>query len=239
VSESNWIDVIRAELGEDLLAVRESLGEVTIDVRTCAWLRVAQRLREHPELCFEMLIDLCAVDYLEYGQSEWSTDAATDQGFGRGVSPATSGRFTFDDAPPGRTLDRPRFAVVLHLLSLANNRRLRVKAALGDDEFPEIDSVNEVWNSANWYEREAFDLFGILFSGHPDLRRILTDYGFVGHPFRKDFPLVGHVEMRYDPEQQRVVYQPVTIEPRVLVPKVIRNDHRYLDPQVKTGDRDA
>lgn len=239
MSGSNWIDVIRAELGEDLLALREFQDEVTIEVRASAWQRVALLLRDHSGLQFEMLMDLCGVDYLEYGQSEWSTDAATDQGFGRGVSPATSGRFTFDDAPPARALDRPRFAVVMHLLSLVNNRRLRVKAPLADDEFPEIDSVTEVWNAANWYEREAFDLFGILFSGHPDLRRILTDYGFVGHPFRKDFPLIGHVEMRYDPEQQRVVYQPVTIEPRVLIPKVIRDDHRYLDPQVKTGDRDA
>jgi NADH-quinone oxidoreductase subunit C len=120
----------------------------------------------------------------------------------------------------------PRFAAVYHLLSLANNWRLRLKVPV-DGEPPVLDSVAEVWNSANWYEREAFDLFGLVFEGHPDLRRILTDYGFIGHPFRKDFPLSGHVEMRYDPERGRVVYQPVSIEPRVLVPRVIREDHRY------------
>jgi NADH-quinone oxidoreductase subunit C len=135
--------------------------------------------------------------------------------------------------------DSPRFAVVMHLLSVTHNRRLRVRAWLPDDEFPEIESVTDVWAGANWFEREAFDLFGILFSGHPDLRRILTDYGFVGHPFRKDFPLIGHVEMRYDPEQQRVIYQPVTIEPRVLVPKVIRDDHRYADGEPAGEDHDA
>jgi len=127
----------------------------------------------------------------------------------------------------------------MHLLSVTQNRRLRVRAWLPDDDFPEIASVTEVWAGANWFEREAFDLFGILFTGHPDLRRILTDYGFVGHPFRKDFPLIGHVEMRYDPEQQRVIYQPVTIEPRVLVPKVIRDDHRYVEGESAGEERNA
>ena len=120
-----------------------------------------------------------------------------------------------------------RFAAVYHLLSVANNRRLRVRAFATDDDYPVLPTVTAIWSSANWYEREAFDLFGLLFDGHPDLRRILTDYGFVGHPFRKDFPLEGHVEMRYDPEQRRVIYQPVTIEPRVNQPRVIRDDHRY------------
>jgi len=122
------------------------------------------------------------------------------------------------------TWSGPRFAVVMHLLSLSHNWRVRVRTMCADDEFPLVASVTDVWTSANWYEREAFDLFGIVFEGHPDLRRILTDYGFIGHPFRKDFPITGHVEMRYDPEQKRVVYQPVTIEPREIVPRVIRED---------------
>ena len=123
--------------------------------------------------------------------------------------------------------DYPRFAAVYHLLSITNNQRLRIRVFAENDNMPVIPSVISVWASADWYEREAFDLFGILFAGHPDLRRILTDYGFVGHPFRKDFPLIGHVEMKYDAEQKRVIYQPVTIEPRVLVPRVIRDDGRH------------
>jgi len=127
-----------------------------------------------------------------------------------------------------------RFAVVYHLLSITHNRRLRVRVFCDDDEFPVVDSVIGAWPSANWFEREAFDLFGIMFSGHPDLRRILTDYGFVGHPFRKDFPLSGNVEMRYDPDQQRVIYQPVTIEPREIVPRIVRVEN-YADNDVKKG----
>jgi NADH-quinone oxidoreductase subunit C len=125
-----------------------------------------------------------------------------------------------------------RFAVVYHLLSISHNRRLRLRVFASDDEFPVVDSVIGVWPSANWYEREVFDLYGIVFTGHPDLRRILTDYGFVGHPFRKDFPLSGNVEMRYDPDQQRVIYQPVTIEPREIVPRVIRVEN-YADTEPK------
>jgi len=148
-------------------------------------------LRDRPELRFEILVDLCGVDYSTYG---------------------------------GGTHDGPRFAVVYHLLSLANNQRVRVRCFAPDDAFPVVPSAVEVWPNANWFEREAFDLFGIMFPGHPDLRRILTDYGFIGHPFRKDFPISGYVEMRYDPEQGRVIYQPVTIEPREIVPRVIRED---------------
>lgn len=230
MSESkNWVDLLQAELSEQLQSLSLDLGETTIEVPAADWKVVAERLRDHPELGFDMLVDLCAVDYLEYGRAEWSTEAASTQGFGRGVTAATSGRFTFDDAPGEGGAEGPRFAVVMHLLSIAHNRRLRVRARLPDDEFPEIESLTEVWASANWFEREAFDLFGILFAGHPDLRRILTDYGFVGHPFRKDFPLIGHVEVRYDDEKQRVVYEPVSIEPRVLVPKVHREDSRYID----------
>jgi NADH-quinone oxidoreductase subunit C len=236
MSESkSWIDVLKAEFGPKLESLRVCHDEVTVEVPASGWVAIAQGLRDHPALAFDMLIDLCGVDYLEYGRSEWSTESASGQGFSRGVSPATSGRFTFDEAPDSGDREGPRFAVVMHLLSVTHNRRLRVRAWLPDGEFPEIDSVTDVWAGANWFERETFDLFGILFTGHPDLRRILTDYGFVGHPFRKDFPLIGHVEMRYDPEQQRVVYQPVTIEPRVLVPKVIRDDHRYVKGE-KAGE---
>ena len=141
---------------------------------------------------------------------------------------ASSARLSFGDELESKVHTERRFAVVLHLLSYRHNRRLRVRTFAKDGAFPVVASVTDVWNSANWYEREAFDLFGILFEGHDDLRRILTDYGFVGQPFRKDFPLVGHVEMRYDPAKGRVVYEPVTIDPRVLVPKVVRNDHRYM-----------
>lgn len=240
MSESkSWIDVLKAEFGPQLQSLTVRHDEVTVEVLPGDWIVVAQGLRDHPALAFDMLIDLCGVDYLEYGRSEWSTESASAQGFSRGVSPATSGRFTFDEAPDLNDREGPRFAVVMHLLSVVHNRRLRVRAWLPDDEFPEIESVTGVWAGANWFEREAFDLFGILFAGHPDLRRILTDYGFVGHPFRKDFPLIGHVEMRYDPEQQRVVYQPVTIEPRVLVPKVIRDDHRYATGEKAEEEKDA
>jgi NADH-quinone oxidoreductase subunit C len=171
--------------------VTAALGEITVVVGSGDWLAAAQRLRDGPGLRFEVLVDLCGVDYSAYGDGAW-------QG--------------------------ARFAVVAHLLSLTHNWRVRVRAFAPDDGFPVVDSLTGVWPSANWYEREAFDLFGIMFSGHADLRRILTDYGFVGHPFRKDFPLSGHVEMRYDPEQKRVIYQPVTIEPREITPRIIRED---------------
>jgi NADH-quinone oxidoreductase subunit C len=170
------------------------MGELTLEVRRDEIIQVCTCLRDDPALAFAQLMDVCGVDYLEYGRE------------------STAG-----------TRSGPRFAVVYHLLSLKYNRRIRLRAWL-DDEMPLIASVTGIWNSANWYEREAFDLFGIVFEGHPDLRRILTDYGFVGHAFRKDFPLIGQVEMRYDPEKQRVVYQPVSIEPRVLVPRVIREE---------------
>jgi NADH-quinone oxidoreductase subunit C len=193
-------------------------AELTLEVPADQVLPIAQSLRDDAAFAFEQLIDVCGVDYATYGRAEWETEEASSAGFGRGVQ-----REAVTDLPGGR-----RFAVVYHLLSVKNNWRLRVKAYLDADQ-PLVDSVREVWSSADWFEREAFDLYGILFRGHPDLRRILTDYGFVGHPFRKDFPLSGHVEMRYDPEQQRVVYEPVNIEPRTLVPRVIRSDSRYLD----------
>jgi NADH-quinone oxidoreductase subunit C len=197
--------------------------ELTIEVTPANLLEVCRTLRDDPELRFEMLMDVCGVDYLEYGRDEWTTFPATGTGFSRGVNRSWRGEPVEVEKPAPRN----RFAVVYHLLSISHNRRLRVRAFCEDDEQPTIDSVYDVWASADWFEREAFDLFGILFKGHPDLRRILTDYGFIGHPFRKDFPLIGNVEVRYDPAKGRVIYQPVSIEPRTLVPKVIREDNRY------------
>lgn len=203
--------------------------EYTLTITSSNALNVCSALRIDSNFLFEQLIDIAGIDYLEHGKTEWKTKQATGTGFSRGVDENTFGRFTFDDNPIQPTMDEPRFAAVYHLLSVTKNKRLRVKALCEDNNFPTVPSVCSVWASANWYEREAFDLYGIVFEGHPDLRRILTDYGFVGHPLRKDFPLVGHVEVRYDPSQQRVIYEPVSIEPRVLVPKVIRHDHRYDD----------
>ena len=180
-----------AVLGDKVARVTVANGEVTAEIGAAGLDASLRLLRDRPELCFEMLIDLCGVDYSTYG----------------------------DVAREG-----PRFAVVYHLLSLANNWRVRVRAFVPDDAFPVIGSAIEIWPAANWFEREAFDLYGIMFSGHPDLRRLLTDYGFIGHPFRKDFPLSGHVEVRYDPEQGRVIYQPVSIEPREVTPRIIRED---------------
>ena len=182
---------LRNALGDQIRSLTVALGEVTVVVGAPDYLGAMRVLRDHADLRFEELIDLCGVDYSTYGDGVW---------------------------------DGSRFAVVSHLLSVAHNWRLRVRVFAPDDELPVVASVTEIWASANWYEREAFDFFGILFEGHNDLRRILTDYGFIGHPFRKDFPVSGYVEMRYDPEQKRVIYQPVTIEPREITPRVIREE---------------
>jgi len=204
-----------------LKAVENHAGELTYEVPANDLLAVAQTLRDAPDLKFEMCMDVCGIDYLSHGRDEWNTQSATSSGFSRGVA---RGGQRLGELPPGR-----RFAAVYHLLSISLNQRLRLRVFCADDDQPMVDSVSGIWAGANWFEREAFDLFGILFKGHPDLRRLLTDYGFIGHPFRKDFPLSGNVEVRYDPEKGRVVYQPVTIDPRVL--KVIRHDNRY-DPQL-------
>ena len=224
----NLAACLQTKLGEQLKSLKRSVGELTIEVAADDLLAVATQLRDDPELGFEMLIDLCGVDYMAYGVDEWATESTTGEGFGRGVEPSTFGRFSYDDMDAAKSWEGSRFAMVCHLLSIAHNQRLRLRSFCVDDDMPSMPSLVDIWSSASWFEREAFDLYGIIFEGHPDLRRILTDYGFVGHPFRKDFPLIGHVEMRYDDEQQRVIYQPVTIEPRVLVPRVIREDHRYL-----------
>ncbi len=182
---------LRTALGSQIRSLTVALGEVTVVVDASDYLSAMLVLRDHADLRFEELIDLCGVDYSTYGDGIWGG---------------------------------PRFAAVSHLLSVTHNWRVRVRVFAPDDELPVVASVTDIWPTANWYEREAFDFFGILFDGHNDLRRILTDYGFIGHPFRKDFPMSGYVEMRYDPEQKRVIYQPVTIEPREIIPRVIREE---------------
>jgi len=182
---------LEAALGGRVVSFTEALGELVLDVKAQDYPGVARVLHDTPSLGFEQLIDLCGVDYSQYGDGRWTGS---------------------------------RFAVVVQLLSVAHNWRLRLRLFASDDEFPVVESVTGIWLSAGWYEREAFDLYGIVFSGHADLRRILTDYGFIGHPFRKDFPISGNVEMRYDPEQKRVIYEPVSIEPREVTPRIIREE---------------
>lgn len=190
------LDTLQAALESALGARLDKLvrdrGEITVTVSALNYPEAARTLRDHPELKFEQLIDLCGMDYLGWKDQPW---------------------------------EGPRFCVVSHLLSVAENWRVRLKVFCPDDELPMVRSLTEVWSAANWFEREAFDLYGIVFEGHLDLRRILTDYGFIGHPFRKDFPTSGHVEMRYDPESKRVIYQPVTIEPREITPRIVREDN--------------
>ena len=190
-------DAVRRVLDGKFSSFAEHCNELTLEVPASEYLSVARTLRDDADLRFEQLLDLCGVDYSAYGSESGPQDDRIGQ----------------------------RFAIVYHLLSLGHNHRLRLKTFADDDEFPVVDSVIGIWPSANWFEREAFDLYGIVFTGHPDLRRILTDYGFIGNPFRKDFPLSGNVEMRYDPDQQRVIYQPVSIEPRQITPRVIREEH--------------
>jgi NADH-quinone oxidoreductase subunit C len=225
--------VIEAKLGTKVERLPTSTGELGFAVAPADLVDVCRTLRDAPELKFEMLMDVCGVDYQAYGKDEWQTSSATGTGFSRG---------TLRGAPPPaedveQAAYRPpaRFAAVYHLLSITHNHRLRLKVFCESDERPIVDSVCGVWSSADWFEREAFDLYGLLFRGHPDLRRLLTDYGFIGHPFRKDFPLIGNVEMRYDPVKGRVVYEPVSIVPRTLVPKVIRDDARY-EPDLHVKD---
>ena len=219
-------DQLTACFGERIAVSEQDTEIVTIHVPVEQWLEVAQTLRDDVRFAFGQLSDLCGVDYLSFGQVEWETTDATHEGFSRGVEGQGAGRFKWQDRPESSDIEQ-RFSVVVHLLSHKHNTRLRMTTFAADEGFPVVPSLVEIWNSANWYERETFDLFGIIFEGHPDLRRILTDYGFTGHPFRKDFPLIGNVTVRYDEEKGRVVYEPVEIEPRVLVPRVIRDDSRY------------
>jgi NADH-quinone oxidoreductase subunit C len=196
VSITQLEDTLRKVFADHSPDIRITLGEITMTVAAQNYVEIAQILRDHTDLAFEQLIDLCGVDYSDY-----------------------------KNGSPSAFTELPRYAVTSHLLSLTHNWRLRLRVFATDDDMPILPSLTEIWNCANWYEREAFDLFGILFEGHLDLRRILTDYGFIGHPFRKDFPTSGHVEMRYDAEQKRVIYQPVTIEPREITPRIVREDN--------------
>ena len=222
---SERYDTLAAQLherfGEQIRRVPSTCGELTYELDKDDLIEVATALRNEGAFGFEMLMDVCGVDYLHYGSDEWTTNTATDTGFSRGVERQQVILDEADEFEPNR------FAVVYHLLSLQHNFRMRLRVFTGTSNPPIIKSVVDIWNGANWFEREAFDLFGILFDGHPDLRRILTDYGFIGHPFRKDFPLMGNVEVSYDADEGRVVYKPVSIEPRTLVPRVIRDDNRY------------
>ena len=237
----NLSDKLQEIFASKIQTIALDFNELTIEVSPADLISVATILRDHEDFAFEQLVDLCGVDYIAYGTAEWATESSTNTGFSRGVDNSDAGRLRFGDELAGVDSDKPRFASVIHLISYKHNHRLRVRSFADDNEYPVVPSVIDIWNSVNWYEREAFDLFGIVYENHPDLRRILTDYGFVGHPFRKDFPLIGNVEMRYDPEQQRVIYEPVSIEPRVLVPRVIRDDNRYLseEEQNKEGAADA
>lgn len=223
---ASFSESLRTRFPQALFESAQPRGEMTLEVAAETWLETALALRD--EFGFEQAVDLSGVDYLGYGSDEWDTDVSSE-GFSRGVDGKGPGRFAWGESTTdAAAIPQRRFAVVAHLLSLRNNRRLRLRCFASDDALPVVASLTGVWIGLDWFEREAFDLFGIVFEGHPDLRRILTDYGFVGHPFRKDFPLIGNVEVRYDAEKQRVIYEPVTsVEPRVLVPRVIRDDARY------------
>ena len=225
-----FVEKLSAHFGTRAQRILRQHDEITLEVLPADYKAAMTELRDHPDFAFEQLIDLCGIDYLGYGEAEWDTTDVSSEGFSRGVEGEGPGRFTWASRPQGAGPDK-RFAAVVHLTSVKHNRRIRVRCFAEDNAMPQIDSVVSVYPVATWFEREAFDLFGIIFTGHPDLRRILTDYGFVGHPFRKDFPLIGNVEVRYDEERGRVVYQPVSIEPRVGVPKTIREDSRWQQAQ--------
>ncbi len=239
-----WAERLRARFAHGELDVAMPRGEAVLRVPASRWLETARALRE--EAGFEVLIDLCGVDYLGYGSDEWDTEVSSE-GFSRGVQGRNVGRFRYGEQPSQQAAEpageqampqpERRFGVTVQLLSIQHNQRLQLSCRTDDDALPVLDSLTGIWPGANWFEREAFDLFGIVFQGHPDLRRILTDYGFIGHPFRKDFPLIGNVEVRYDEARQRVVYEPVTsVEPRVGVPRVVRDDARYA---TAAGERQA
>ena len=235
-----------ARFGADAVHVAQPRGEVTLEVTASAWLATCKAVRD--ELGFDTFIDLCGIDYLGYGNDEWDTVGVSSEGFSRGVEGSATGRFAWGEAPSHQVdgaaavaLDQrasKRFGVVLHLLSIRHNQRVRLRCFSPDEGLPVVASVTGVWPGADWFEREAFDLYGIIFEGHPDLRRILTDYGFDGHPLRKDFPLTGFVEVRYDEERRRVVYEPVAlVEPRVGVARVIRDDAGLATAQAESNSR--
>ncbi|MBA4696053.1 MAG: NADH-quinone oxidoreductase subunit C [Legionella sp.] len=242
----NLMEAFKTTFSSFIVSMECQREEITLITETCYLKSLLQQLRDDEAFAFDQLIDLCGVDYLHYGVYDWQTESATETGFSRGVEkqPSTE-KAEFIKTPEQQTHEAclearknipSRFAVVYHLLSTRNNHRVRVKLFL-EETLPILPSVHEIWKVANWFEREAFDLYGILFENHPDLRRILTDYGFIGYPFRKDFPISGHVEMRYDAKLEKVIYEPVDIEPRTLVPKVIREDNRYLGNAQPKDDR--
>lgn len=211
------VEQLNSEFSSIIQTLTVAHQEISIECAVTNLKSMLQQLRDNTSFSFNQLIDVCAVDYLYYGEYDWETMPATEKGFSRAVERQESQAVKWT---------KPRFAVVYHLLSTVKNQRLRVTTFLDESNLI-VPSVCNIWKAANWFEREAYDLYGILFDGHPDLRRILTDYGFIGHPFRKDFPISGHVEMRYDATLQKVIYEPVSIDPRTLVPKVIRSDNRY------------
>ena len=216
---SELSDKVTAALAEiEAVEATVARGELTIEVSKDKLIQICQILRDNQELAFDTIIDVCGVDYSGYGVAKDGIVKASD------VRSKTSKNC------------KTRYASVYHLLSVKNNHRIRVRTWL-DDDFPIVDSVVPLWSGANWFEREAFDLVGILYSGHPDLRRILTDYGFIGHPLRKDFPVVGQVEMRYDANKQRVIYEPVTMDERVIIPRIIRDDNRYAERMQDSSDQ--
>lgn len=218
---------IAAVLESRAVAVTEVRQQLIAEIAPNDWVESCILLRDTDGMEFDTLIDVCGVDFLGYGDDEWETAEASGGGFSRGVDHLGPGRFAWADRPEAESIPR-RYAAVVQLLSTRHNLRLRLRCYPEQSDFPVVPTLTEVWASANWFEREAFDLFGIVFEGHPDLRRIMTDYGFIGHPFRKDFPLIGNVTVRYDEGLGRVVYEPTEIEPRVLVPRVIRHDSRYV-----------
>lgn len=223
------LEQVNARFGSSIESALISAADgcVTVELNPDHLLKVARALCEEAEFQFGALIDICGVDYHEYGDTEWRTEETTLTGFSRGKDEVQQEQL--------KAWNKPRFASVYHLLSYQKNQRIRLRVLLPENN-PSVPSVNAIWNAANWFEREAFDLFGIIYEGHPDLRRILTDYGFVGHPFRKDFPLIGEVELRYDAEQERCVYGPVSIQARMNVPKAIRSDNRYISDEVKNKE---
>jgi NADH-quinone oxidoreductase subunit C len=245
MADTAFVERLRARFPHAAVTVADPRGEVGIEFPNGDWHSGCEALRD--EFGFESLVDLCGVDYLGYGSDEWDTEVSSE-GFSRGVEGRGVGRFKYGETTTQQTtglegqaiesVPQRRYAAVAQLLSVQHNRRLRVKAYAPNDDLPIVASLTDLWPVSNWFEREAFDLFGIIFEGHPDLRRILTDYGFVGHPFRKDFPLIGNVEVRYDEEKKRVIYEPVTsVEPRVGVPRVIRDDARYATASGESAAR--
>ena len=238
---------LAARFGDAAVEVAQPRGEVGLEVPPADWLAACTALRD--EFGFDTFIDLCGVDYMGHGKDEWDTEDVSNTGFSRGVEGQGPGRFKWGEHPshevaqpgtdaPDADIQGRRYAVVLHLLSIERNLRLRVRCFAADNSLPVVASLVNTWAGVNWFEREAFDLYGVIFDGHPDLRRILTDYGFVGHPFRKDFPLIGNVEVRYDEQKKRVVYEPVTsVEPRVGVPRVVRDDARFATAEGERGNK--